>query len=128
MDFDGMAKFLKYPGDVQYGPQGSRPGQDSFIELKVNRLKTMMEKLNHTKINLLKMNIEGGEYCVIDDLVSSNLDIAQIVVEFHHRLPGFSLQQTYRAVELLNGKGYEIFNISDKGKEYSFIKTTRNSR
>ena len=125
MDFDGTAKFRHF-GNVQYGPQASAIEQDNFIELNVYRLKTMMEKLNHKKIHLLKMNIEGGEYAVIDDLVISNLDIEQIVIEFHHRLPGYSLQQTYRAVKLLNEQGYKIFNISDNGKEYSFIKVESN--
>jgi FkbM family methyltransferase len=124
MDFDGMAKF-RFFGNVQYGPySGSEQGD--FIELNVCRLKTMMEKLNHKKIHLLKMNIEGGEYAVIKDLVASNLDIEQIIVEFHHRLPGHSLRETYHAINLLNEQGYRIFNISDNGKEYSFIKVGMN--
>lgn len=68
------------------------------------------------------MNIEGGEYAVITDLLDSGLAVDQIILEFHHRLPGYSLHQTYQAVQKLNAHGYKIFHISDNGKEYSFLK------
>jgi FkbM family methyltransferase len=122
MDYDGIAQFQQFDG-VQFGTKISSSQKNRIVELKVFRLATIMKNLNHTKIDLLKINIEGGEYAVIADLVASNIDVKQIVVEFHHRLPGYSLKQTKQAVEALNNVGYKIFHISDTDKEYSFIKT-----
>lgn len=81
-----------------------------------------MNELKHTNIDLLKINIEGGEYDIINDLAESNLSIKQIVLEFHHRFTGFKLAQTKNAVKILSGMGYEIFHIADNRKEYSFIR------
>jgi hypothetical protein len=121
MNFDGMAKFRHY-GNVQFGPLASNEERVDIIELPVHKLKTAMNQLGHIEINLLKMNIEGGEYAVIADLADEKLNINQIVLEFHHRLPGFSLEDTRQAVLKLNNIGYKIFHISENGKEYSFLK------
>jgi FkbM family methyltransferase len=120
MDYDGMAQFQQFDG-VQFGTRISS-SQKQIVELKVFRLGTIMKNLNHTKIDLLKINIEGGEYAVIKDLIASMIDVKQIVVEFHHRFPGYSLEQTQQAVSSLNRAGYQIFYISDTDREYSFIK------
>lgn len=81
-----------------------------------------MKSLGHKRIDLLKINIEGGEYPVIDDLIASRINVGQLVVEFHHRFPGHTLTETESAVNILNEHGYKIFYISDAGKEYSFIR------
>src|SRR5262249_16737717 len=121
-DFDGLAEF-RHLGGNQYTISNSIE-QSGSAAFQVYKLGTIMEKLGHRKVDLLKMNIEGGEYRVIADMLSSQLDVVQLVLEFHHRLPGFNLAQTKVAVDALNQQGYEIFNISD-GKEYSFLRTSR---
>lgn len=121
LDYDGIARFQQFDG-VQFGTAISRSPNNKILELKVNRLATIMKNLNHTTIDLLKINIEGAEYAVLEDLVASHIDVNQIVVEFHHRLPGYSLEQTKRTVQLLQSVGYKIFHISATDKEYSFIK------
>lgn len=120
MDYDGLAQFQQFEG-VQFRTRISDT-QNKVVELKVFRLATIMKSLKHAKLDLLKINIEGGEYAVIADVVACNLNVEQIVVEFHHRFPGYSLQQTKQAVQALNNAGYKIFHVSDTDKEYSFIK------
>jgi FkbM family methyltransferase len=122
MDYDGVAQFQQFDG-VQFGTKLSVSHNHKIVQLKVFRLSTIMKNLDHTKIDLLKINIERGEYAVIVDLIASRLDLNQIVVEFHHRLTDYLLQQTKQAVEALNSAGYKIFYISDADKEYSFIKS-----
>lgn len=125
MDYDGLAQF-HHLGGIQFGTGLSASQHAEDVALQVYRLKTIMGKFNHTKIDLLKINIEGGEYAVIADLAASNMDVEQIVVEFHHRFPGYFLQQTKQAVKTLGKQGYKIFHIADNGKEYSFIKPREN--
>lgn len=55
---------------------------DSFFEAKVNRLSNIMRKLKHNRIDLLKLDIEGAEYKVIDSIIDDNLDIKVLCIEF----------------------------------------------
>ena len=48
-------------------------------------LSTILEKLGHNRIDILKMDIEGAEYEVIEDIISSTVPIQQVLIEFHHR-------------------------------------------
>lgn len=54
----------------------------SFIEAPVDRLSNLMKELKHTHIDLLKIEIEGAEYKVIDTIVKDKLDVKVILVEF----------------------------------------------
>ena len=69
-----------------------------------------------------KIDIEGSEYSVIDDILKSNIDINQILIEFHDRFDGISKNETNYAIKKLNKHGYKIFKISDSNQEYSFVK------
>ena len=91
-------------------------------KLPVHRLSTIMQNLGHNKIDLLKMDIEGAEYEVIEDIVDASLPITQILIEFHHRFPDIGIGKTRRAIARLNEAGYKIFNVSASGEEISFIK------
>lgn len=44
-----------------------------------------MSDLHHQQIDLLKLDIEGSEYRVLDEILESQIPIHQIVVEFHDR-------------------------------------------
>jgi FkbM family methyltransferase len=90
--------------------------------LPVFRLPTIQRKLGHRKIDLLKMDIEGAEYEVIQDIVSSPQPITQVLVEFHHRFPHFGIEKTKQAISMMNKAGYMIFHVSPSGEEISFIK------
>ncbi len=119
-NFDGVAKF-HHLGGVQWSIYNTPASVDPHC-CEVYRLHTIMKSLGHKRIDLLKINIEGGEYAVIDDLIASQINVGQLVVEFHHRFTGHTLAETESAVNILNEYGYKIFYISDAGKEYSFIR------
>jgi len=57
-----------------------------WAELPVRRLSTIMADLGHDHIDLLKMDIEGAEFEVIDDIASHDIPVGQLLVEFHYRL------------------------------------------
>lgn len=93
-------------------------------QLPVHRLQTVVEMLGHDHINILKMDIEGAEYEVIDDIINSPVPISQVLIEFHHRFPYIGIGKTRKAISQLNAAGYKIFNVSASGEEISFIKVT----
>lgn len=57
-NFDGIAKFDHIAG-VQWSINAESPGSDAHY-YEVRRLQTVMKNLGHEKIDLLKINIEGG--------------------------------------------------------------------
>lgn len=121
-DHDGDLSFFAPPDPdhVSFSITGS--GREArAVGLKVQRLATLMRECGHLHVDVLKMDIEGSEYAVIDDIVKSAYSIGQLLIEFHHWMPGFSVQQTENAVKALRGAGYRLFAISDTGHEFSFI-------
>lgn len=91
--------------------------------LPVHRLPTILRKLEHNRIDILKMDIEGAEYEVIEDIISSPVPIDQVLIEFHHRFENIGVLKTKQAISRMNEAGYGIFNVSASGEEISFIKT-----
>jgi hypothetical protein len=99
------------------------PGRAIEVDAPVHRLTTIMQKLGHSRIDVLKMDIEGAEIPVIADLASSELQIAQILVEFHHHVGNADeVGTTRKAIESLHSMGFRLFHNSAVGKEFSFVR------
>ena len=125
-DFDGNCQFTppENPAHVSHSLIRKKNTLPT-IQAAVHRLTTIMEKLGHTRIDILKMDIEGAEYGVIADLLSCKIRVDQLLVEFHHRWPEVGVRKTKQAIRALNQAGYRIFNISPSGEEYGFIRQDR---
>ena len=80
-----------------------------------------MRQLGHDQIDILKMDIEGAEYDVINDISMSDTRPKQILVEFHHRFPGVGIDRTKQAISRLKSMGYGLFSISATHEEFCFI-------
>lgn len=104
------------------GSSGVETGRKTHV-LPVARLTSVLEKLGHDRIDILKMDIEGAEYEVIDDIISSPVPIAQVLIEFHHRFRNIGVGKTREAISKLNKAGFKIFSVSASGEEISFINT-----
>ena len=85
-------------------------------------LSTIAEKLGYQHIDLLKMDIEGAEYEVLDGLLASPIKPTQLLVEFHHRFADIGLEKTADIIKRLRDAGYKIFAISEIGREVSFLR------
>ena len=94
------------------------------IEVQVHRLQTIMSLLEHGKVDLIKMGIEGAEYGVIEDMVRG-FPVAggakQLLVEFHHRFPGKGIVDTNVCIESLERSGFRSFHISENGVDWGFL-------
>ena len=120
-DFNGSCEFVppENPAHISYTMM-QRKTLRPTISLSVRRMVTIMQSLGHERISLLKMDIEGAEYDVLTDLISSGIRVDQLLVEFHHRWPEIGIEKTKKAIRELNQAGYLIFNVSSTGEEYSF--------
>jgi FkbM family methyltransferase len=122
-DFDGEAAFYLPPKKdwVSHSMipawQYSRP----CVRFPVMRLTTAMQRLSHREIDVLKMDIEGAEYSVIEDLIREGIPVRQLMVEFHHRfLPG-GTGKTKRTLELLEANGMKIAHVCPRMEVFTFI-------
>ncbi len=123
-DFDGTASFHapKDPTHVSHTILSGGDAGTGTIEVPVFRLRTILAKLGHTQIDILKMDIEGAEYGVLGDILGSGLNIPQILIEFHHYRSGVPLATTQTAVDALERAGYRAFHESASGYEFSFLR------
>lgn len=125
---DGSLTFyprLKKDGtksDVMYTMVAEKETVEDAIEVPAYSLPTVSQMLGNRQIDLLKMDIEGAEYEVLDGLLSSPIKPTQLLVEFHHRFPGIGLEKTADLIERLRTDGYRIFAISEIGHEISFLR------
>ena len=121
---DGSARFVapRRAGTVNYAPAPDGPPDATSVSAEVRRLSTIRRRLGHGPIEVLKMDVEGGEYDVIDDLLASDVPVRQLLVEFHHHFPSVGLPKTLRAVRALEAAGFRIFHISQRGLEFSFLR------
>ena len=94
----------------------------SEISVPCNKLSTIMKMNNHTHIDLLKIDIEGFEYGVIENIIAENIKINQFVVEFHHNFKGIGNKATENVISKLLQFGFGLYAISDNYQEFSFIK------
>lgn len=122
--FDGSCAFLP-PEDSSHISHTivQRASSRPAIEVPMHRLGTIMKKLGHASVDLLKMDIEGAEYDVLTDMLTQRIPVKQLLVEFHHRWPEVGIEKTRHAIRSLNEAGYRIFNVSPSGEEYSFLRT-----
>ena len=121
--YDGTASFTppRDPTHVSHSmaaPVGNA-GASGNIQFEVRRLQTLMKDLGHDRLDLLKMDVEGAEYEVIDDLLAQGLRPRQLLVEFHHGAHGISLAKTESALKQLREAGYAIFDAQPSGHEFS---------
>ena len=126
--FDGTQQFFQpkskssyhFTPVKRYASQGNGHAKDS-VEAPVRRLATIMRELGHDRIDLLKLDIDGGEYDVIDDIIESGIRPRQLLVEFHHMFSTIPMKKTLGAVHALRNAGYGILQISPRTYEYSFM-------
>ncbi|MBN1680151.1 MAG: FkbM family methyltransferase [Anaerolineae bacterium] len=124
-DRNGTARFYppENPAHVSHTVLFRDTTAENVIDVPMKTLDTIAAELQHSHIDILKMDIEGAEYAVIPSIVNSRATINQILVEFHHRFDGITPRQTRNAVVMLRKNGYDLFHVSETEEEFAFIKT-----
>jgi len=113
------------PADERHVSYSNAPAPNQTrepVQSEVRRLATIMADLAHRHVDVLKMDVEGFEYGVIDDMIASGLRPTFVLAEFHHRMYEAGDEDTLAAVEALRGAGYSLFYVSAAGREYGFVR------
>ncbi len=109
--------------NVMWTEISSHSNFNDSIEVPVFSVLSIMRKLNHSSINLIKIDIEGTEYQVIDHMIENKIFPKQILVEYHHRFNDKDKKMTQNSLNNLRGSGYQIFSVSETGREIGLIRT-----
>ena len=94
---------------------------NAWIDAPMKKLSTLMKENSHSKIDLLKMDVEGSEYRVLDNMLDEKIFPTQILIEFHHRFAQIGIKKTKIIISKLKKAGYKIAKISESKLEYTFL-------
>ena len=98
-----------------------REARNERVDCPVKRLQTLTQELGHDRIDLLKIDIEGGEYEVLPDILDSGIPIRQLLLEFHHCYRTIPYARTREMLRKLLGAGFHVFPFSDRTYEVSLL-------
>ncbi len=102
------------------------PGMaDHAVVVECLTIPSLMARLGHSKLDLLKIDIEGSEYEVIPQMLQRGIVPTQLLVEFHHRFPGIGVPKTKAILKLLANHGYSILAATAGAREVTFIQSSR---
>lgn len=114
--YDGDMPFYDPPNpkNVSYSSARKNGVPSQF---PVKRLSTIMREFGHNRIDLLKIDVEGGEFDVIPDIL--HMPIRQLIVEFHSRFFRLGVLKRMLAIAKLRLAGFKLFY--QHGNDWSFI-------
>lgn len=124
---DKTLKFYE-PSNKESVSHSVVPGMRSndYIEVEVKKLKTIMEELGHEKIDLLKIDIEGCECDVLEQMVQEKIFPTYLSVDFDLGWCGEKLRDRKKCldtIEMLKSHGYHV--IHSHRADYSFVMLDR---
>lgn len=97
---------------------------DDYIMVDVDCLRNIMQELDHTKIDLLKLDIEGAEYKVLESIIEDNIDVRVLCIEFdevNNPLDDMYRNRIDEILKRITDFGYKIV-FDDGGCNYTLVK------
>ncbi len=88
----------------------------TFFEAECKRLSSLMEELGHERIDLLKLDIEGAEYAVLDSMMEDGIYASVLCVEFD---PPDPIRKNVSMVRKLIAFGYSLVSVDEWN--YTFV-------
>lgn len=90
---------------------------DEVIKYKVKglTLSSILKEINETSVDILKLDLEGAEYELLNNVSKADLlPFKQIFIEFHHHaIAQFNKQDTKRLVNKFVNFGFKKFSLDD---------------
>ncbi|WP_457747004.1 FkbM family methyltransferase [Sulfurimonas sp.] len=122
-DSDGVLTFNLPKNDEHVSGSLVDIPSSETINVKCHKLESIYSELMIKNIDILKMDIEGAEYKIVEDIVKLDILPTQILIEYHHFFDNIEKKDTLDSIALLLQNGYELFHID--GYNYSFINMNR---
>tara|TARA_B110000238_G_C16059506_1_gene409771 strand:+ start:370 stop:1047 length:678 start_codon:yes stop_codon:yes gene_type:complete len=114
---DKIIKFFEPSNskDVSYSINNIQSSND-YIEVQALCLSSIMKLNKHTHIDYIKIDIEGAEYDIINDLINKNNNIKVIYLECHYSKslsPLQNVKRVYRFINEIIFHGFEIIHVRE---------------
>ncbi len=98
-----------------------------YFEAKVKRLSSIMKDNNHESLDLIKIDIEGAEYKVIDSMIEDEINVGVLCVEYDERRN--PLDNNYKdrirgSVKKLLEFGFQLVHFDGYGN-FTFVNKSR---
>lgn len=97
---------------------------DSYFEAPCRSLTSLMKELGHTRIDLLKLDVEGAEHRVIAAMLEHGVTVKVLCVEFDEatmELTPESRQRIVATADALASHGYQL--VAQEGRSnYTFMR------
>jgi len=115
---DGTLKMAPpQPGDISWSAQTD---SSATLEVPCRRIQTLMQQNGHSHIDLLKLDIEGCEYEVIDEILKRRIPVRQLCADFDYGyVQGVRRSQAIGAMLKLAVHRYKL--VSQDGANHTFI-------
>ena len=119
---EGTVRFFA-PADARHVSHSitNLAGVESYLEIPTRRLSNVLREHGHSRLALLKLDIEGAENEVIRSILEDRLQIDILLVEFDEL--GFPTPQRMAlmkaSLRALFDYGYRLFNIT--GANFTFV-------
>lgn len=113
----------KNPNHVSHSLVNLHKTED-HISVKVKRLSHIMNDLGHQNLDLLKIDIEGAEYKVIESIIEDGIDVKVICVEYDECFNPIDAKYKERirdSVNRLIESGYSLVCAQGNGN-YTFVR------
>jgi FkbM family methyltransferase len=115
------------PSNTEYVSYSLMDGMKgtNFISVEVKKLETIMKELGHDRIDFLKLDIEGCECDVIDQMIESQIFSRYLSIDFDLGWTGERIRDQKRCfdtMEKLHENGYKDLYHAEGSAEWSFVR------
>jgi FkbM family methyltransferase len=94
---------------------------ENYVEVPVDSLDELMKRFGHKEIDMLKMDIEGSEFEVIDDIISKNIAVKYICLEYH-RIGQKPIEKIQTSIDKLINNGYICIAAHQRTLVFAFLR------
>jgi FkbM family methyltransferase len=96
--------------------QNTNPSQ--IVSFPAKSLKTILAETGWAAFDLVKMDIEGSEYGVIDSIIRDQLPVKQLCIEFHDKIAANIGRRTADSIKQLENYGLKL--VFKESHNYTF--------
>ncbi len=93
------------------------------IPVELRTFKTLVEMIESDHIDLLKMDVEGTEFDVMQGILNCDIPISQICLEVHDRYFKDGRIRLENMLKTFTDYGYSLIYVTDNFEELTFVKT-----
>lgn len=92
-----------------------------YVEVPVRGLDDLMQQYGHQEIDMLKIDIEGSEFEVIEDLLNKKIPVKYICLEYH-RLGNKPIEKIQTSIDALINNNYICIYANRRTLVFSFLR------